>query len=71
MLRRNRIGSLRRPPRPCLVRNRLTGRWLSVPETLSWSTDRDDAHRYPSSAVARDHVRACGGGPIPIVIEPA
>jgi len=59
-----------RPDTPCLVRNRITGRWLVGVDGPSWSSVREEAYLYPSRAAARTNVRSIGGA-IPFSIVPA
>lgn len=58
------------PDVPCIVRNRVTGKWLVAPDGPSWSAERRDALLHPSRAVARSTMRTIGGA-IPFLIEPA
>ena len=60
----------KRPDMPCIVRNRVTGKWLAGTQGPSWSTDRSKAILYPSRIAARTTVRAIGGA-IPFAIVPA
>ncbi len=57
------------PDVPCVVRNRMTGKWLVAADGPRWSSERTEAFLYPSRSVARSTVRSIGGA-IPFTIEP-
>lgn len=58
---------LKRADAPCLVRNRITGRWLVDAAGPMWSGERAEACLYPSRVAARTTVKSIGAVPFSIV----